>query len=104
MRGLNVSFEEHAYRHLHHCLDPRLFILMDFVNPDVVFTILSRRNLRHDCYYRRIVRGEEERRVRAIGQMLEFLFFGFNWLLLLSRFGMGKGQNIYVGVYQRSKI
>ena len=52
IRGLDISFEEHAYCHFYHGLDPSLCILMDFVDSDVVFAILGCGNLRHDSFWR----------------------------------------------------
>lgn len=52
LRGLDISLEEHAYCHLYHCLDPRLFILMYFVDSNVVFAILRCGDLRHDFFWR----------------------------------------------------
>lgn len=50
LRGLDISFKEHAYCHLYHCLDARLCIFMDFVDSDVIFAILGCGNLRHDSF------------------------------------------------------
>ena len=50
LRGLDIPFEEHAYCHLYHGLDPCLGIFVDFVDSDVVFAILGCGNLRHDSF------------------------------------------------------
>ena len=50
LRGLDISFEKHAYCHLYHCLDSCVCILMNLVDPDVVFAILGCGNLRHDSF------------------------------------------------------
>ena len=48
LRGLDISFQEHTHCHLYDSLDSCLCILVDFVDPDVVFAILGCGNFRHD--------------------------------------------------------
>lgn len=74
LRGLDVSFEEHTYCHLYHSLDPRACILMDFVDPDVIFAILGCGNMRHDCS----LEGVYEREIRNV---LEYWGLEKRWKL-----------------------
>ncbi len=82
LRGFDITFEEHAYCHLHHCLNPRLFIFVDLVDPDVVFAILGCGNLRHNSFFGGWGWGIREiRKIISFGvwEMLWISFFGFEF-------------------------
>lgn len=49
LRAFDVTSQEHTYCHFYHCLDTSRLILVHFIYSDVVFAILSRRDMGHDA-------------------------------------------------------